>query len=101
MLIGCPLHAEEQNLLLFTDASFNGWGAHLGDLTASGMWSDTETNLHVNILELKAVSLAVKTFQSRLQSNRALVASDNAIVVSYLNKQGGTHSLEMCLMVWC
>ena len=29
-----------------------------------------------------------------------LVASDNATVVAYLNKQGGTHSLEMYLMIW-
>ena len=54
VLIGCPLHAEEHNLLLFTDASVKGWGAHLGELTVRGIWSDTEANLHINILELKA-----------------------------------------------
>ena len=32
VLIGCPLHAEEHNLLLFTDASVKGWGAHLENL---------------------------------------------------------------------
>ena len=41
MLIGCPLHAEEHNLLLFTDASVKGWSAHLGDQTVSGLWLDT------------------------------------------------------------
>ena len=59
-----------------------------------------EANLHINILELKAVFLAIRSFQTHLVSKRALVASDNATAVSYLNKQGGTHSLEMCLMVW-
>ena len=62
MLKGCPLHAEEHNLLLFTDASVKGWGAHLGDLTVSGLWSDTEANLHINILELKAVFFGNKVF---------------------------------------
>ena len=63
MFIGYPLHAEEHNLLVFTDASVKGWGAHLGDLTVSRMWSVTETSLHINILELKAVFLAMKTLQ--------------------------------------
>ena len=94
------LHAEEHNLLLFTDASVKGWGAHLGDLTVSGLWSDRETNLHINILELKAVFLAIRSFQTHLLNKRVLVASDNSTVVAYLNKQGGTHSLEMCLMLW-
>ena len=53
------------------------------------MWSDTETNLHINILELKAVFLAIKSFQTHLLNKRVLVASDNATVVFYLNKQGG------------
>ena len=28
VLIGCLLHAEEHNLLLFTSAPVNGWGTH-------------------------------------------------------------------------
>ena len=89
VLIGCPRHAEEHNLLLFTDASVKGWGAHLGDLTVSGLWSDTEANLHINIMELKALFLAIRSFQIHLMNKRVLVASDSATVVSYLNKQGG------------
>ena len=99
-LIGTPLHAEEHNLLLFTDASVKGWGAHLEDQTVSGLWSYTEKNLHINVLVLKAVFLAIRSFQSHLLNKRVLVASDNVTVVSYLNKQGRTHSLEMCLMIW-
>ena len=93
VLKGCPLHAEEHNLLLFTDALVKGWGAHLGDLTVSGLWSDTEANLHINILELKAEFLAIRSFQTHLLNQRVLVASDNATVVAYLNKQGGGDSL--------
>ena len=29
-----------------------------------------------------------------------LVSSDNSTVVSYLNKEGGTHSFQMCALVW-
>ena len=29
VLIDCPLHVEEHNLLSLTNASVNGWGTHL------------------------------------------------------------------------
>ena len=61
----------------------------MGDLTVSGMWLDTETNLHINVLEPKAVFLAVKAFQTNLQNKRFLVALYNTIVAYYLNKEGG------------
>ena len=41
-----------------------------------------------------------KNFQNTIQNQRILIATDNATVVSYLNKQGGTHSWDMCLLVW-
>ena len=97
---GCPLHPQEHNTLIFTDASNQGWGTHLENLTVSGNWTDQEKLLHINVLELKAVFLALKSFQNRILDKRVLIATDNATVVSYLNKQGGTHSWDMCLLVW-
>ena len=99
--VGCPLHPEEHNILIFTDASNQGWGAHLENMTVSGNWTDQEKLLHINVLELKAVFRALKSFQNSVQNKRILIASDNATVVSYLNKQGGTHSWDVCLLVWC
>ena len=83
MFIGCLLHEEEHNLLLFTDASVKGWGAHLGDLAVRAMWSDTEANLHINSFELKALFLVIRSFQSHLENKGVLVASDNATVLSF------------------
>ena len=97
---GCPLHPQEHNTLIFTDASNQGWGAHLENMTVSGNWTDQEKLLHINVLELKAVFLALKSFQNKILDKRVLIATDNATVVSYLNKQGGTHSWDMCLLVW-
>ena len=51
VLKGQPLHPMRQALQLFTDAS--NWGAHLGDYTAKGLWSEPGA-LHINLLELKA-----------------------------------------------
>ena len=56
--------------------------------------------LHINVLELKAVSLALRDFKDQCQNQTVLVATDNSTVVAYINKQGGTHSAEMCTLLW-
>ena len=56
--------------------------------------------LHINILELKEVSLALQRFKDQCQNQTVLVATDNSTVVAYINKQGGTHSAEMCALLW-
>ena len=63
VLQGQPLHPVKHALQIFTDASKEGWGAHLKELTARGSWSVPESKLHINYLELKAVFLALKEFQ--------------------------------------
>ena len=65
-----------------------GWGAHLGDFTASRSWSLPESRLHINFLELKAILLALKRFRHVLQNQVVLVATDNTTVVAYINKEG-------------
>ena len=54
----------------------------------------------MNVLELKAVSLALQRFKDQCQNQTVLVATDNSTVVAYINKQGGTHSAEMCAVLW-
>ena len=44
--------------------------------------------LHINVLELKAVSLALQRFKDQCQNQTVLVATDNSTVVAYVNKQG-------------
>ena len=64
VLLGQPLHPLKHALQIFTDASNEGWGAHLDDHTARGTWSLPESKLHINHLELKAVFLALKEFRT-------------------------------------
>ena len=56
--------------------------------------------LHINVLELKVVSLALQRFKDQCQNQTVLVATDNSTVVTYINKQGGTPSAEMCGLLW-
>ena len=89
VLPGKPLHPLKHALQIFTDASKEGWGAHLNEHTAKGTWSLPESKLHINHLELKAVFLALKEFQDLISNNIVLVATDNTTVVAYINKEGG------------
>ena len=88
VLPGEPLHPLKDVLQIFTDASKEGWGAHLNKRTARGTWSLPESKLHINHLELKAVFLALKEFQDLCSNNIVLVATDNTTVVAYINKEG-------------
>ena len=97
---GQPLHPLQHTLQLFTDASNEGWGAHLGDSIARGAWSPIESRLHVNFLELKAVLLALKKFEHLCRNKIVLVVTDNTTVVFYINKQGGIKSGSLCALLW-
>ena len=89
---GSDFHPKGHSIQLFTDASNEGWGAHLEQTSTKGLWSDMEKRLHINVLELKAVSLALRIFKYQCQNQTVLVATDNSTVVAYINKQRGTHS---------
>ena len=95
---GVPLQVPPPSQLLYTDASLSGWGAHLLDLTASGVWSAEESSMHINVIEMKAVSLALAASLPQLSGQCVVLMSDNASVVSYLWHQGCTVSRALCHM---
>ena len=99
VLTGQQLHPIKHALQIFTDASIEGWGAHLDEHTARGTWSLPGSKLHINYLELKAVFLALKEFQDPRSNKIVLVATDNTTVVSYINKEGGMRSGPLCALL--
>ena len=100
VLTGQPLHPLQHALQIFTDASKEGWGAHLNEYIARGTWSLPESKLHINYLELKAVFLALKEFQKLCIGKMVLVATDNTTVVAYINKEGGMRWGPLCALLW-
>ena len=100
VVTGQPLHPLEHALQIFTDASKEGWGAHLNEHMARGSWSLPESKLHINYLELKAVLLALQEFQALCMNKVVLVATDNTTVVAYINKEGGMKSGPLCALLW-
>ena len=62
LLKGMNLGTPTPDLRLYSDASRSGWGAHLRDRSVSGIWSEQESSLHINLVEMKALFLAIKSF---------------------------------------
>ena len=63
-------------------------------MTAAEM-SLVKKDLHINILEIKAVHLAQNAFLPRIMGGLVVMISDNATEVSYLKKRWGTVSLDL------
>ena len=101
-MVQAPLHPPKYVTSIYMDALVQGWGAHCAHMIAQGLWSTQQSKLHINVLELKAVLLALKTFvtQLSLQQRIIQVASDNRTVCAYINKQGGTRSWDMFALTW-
>lgn len=66
LLKGC-MFLEPNHLVLTSDVSLQGWGAHLLDQVAQGLWSLEEQVNSINWLELRAVRLAFRHFQDNMQ----------------------------------
>ena len=91
--------------IIHTDASQEGWGASDGTLSdINGRWSMGEQNIHINVLELKAIKLAILSYLP-LQKNikHIRIRSDNTTAIAYINKQGGSHCMhlnDMAVDIW-
>ncbi|KAM4795634.1 uncharacterized protein WCC33_000698 [Rhinophrynus dorsalis] len=80
------------DLVIESDASLLGWGARLGDVATGGKWSELESDLHINCLELLAGSFALKSLAKDKVSCCILLKMDNISAVQYINRLGGTRS---------
>ena len=102
---GIPIRPFQAEFTIFTDASTQGWGAHIWDSQTAGVWTRSEREFHINVLELRVVILALYHWVTILHGHHVLIATDNTTVVAYINKQGGTHShlllqLVVDLFLW-
>lgn len=86
-----------------------GWEVHLGHMQMSCVWSRDIALEHMNYLKMifwkcwisrKTANLDIQHFQKVLRYQKVLVKTDNTTVMTYINKQGGTHSQSLCILVW-
>ena len=86
---GKTLLKREVDMVIDSDASLQGWGARCGTQTTRGAWSQRETALHINCLELLAATLAVQSFAKGQSRLNILLRIDNTTAVAYINHLGG------------
>ena len=85
-------------VVIQTDPSKKGWGAFCQSKSIGGEWTLQESALHINVLEFKAVKLALLIFVKILQLDKAHFQRDNMTALSYLVKMGGTRNREMATL---
>ena len=95
VLLGQPLHPLQHALQLFTDASNEGWGAHLGNYMAKGVWLKSENALHINF--------GTQSSPSGLKTVRAVVLQPDSSCLygqhhcGLLHQQGRGYEIRLTL----
>lgn len=85
---GVDLQTVNPEFLLYTDASTQGWRCPLLHHTMGGLWSEEESTLHINVLELRAIRLALQHFQGILHGRTVTVMADSTTALAYITHQG-------------
>lgn len=95
---GVRLIPKPIDLVLYTDASDAGYGAHFKQPTQPdcsqsihGQWSAADAQTSINFRELKAVLLALQQWAPLWQDRQVRLRTDNATTVAYVNGFGGKH----------
>ena len=103
---GVPILTSVPTMLIECDASSRGWGARCNSCDTGGLWSQAETQFHINYLETLAAFFALKCFASTLESTHVQIRIDNTAAVYYINNMGGTKSITLNKLArkiwyWC
>ena len=107
MLVSKPIVTPPPDLIMHTDAASTvGWGATLNKLSCGGAWSASEKEHHINFLELKAVFLALQSWDKIVLQKHVRVMIDNQTAVAAINHMGSCHSKDVDAMareiwLWC
>ena len=68
----------------------------MNDKVTHGMWSESESNSHINVLEIKAAMLGIQSLCQGVSHCYVRVDIDNTIAVSYINNMGA-HNLKSAM----
>ena len=83
-----PIVSQE----ITTDSSLKGWGAWSGLRSTGGTWNRQDGELHINVLELKAIYLAVQTLAEGVTNTTLAIRTDNTTAMHCVNNFGSLRS---------
>ena len=85
---------SQPDFVLFTGASLTGWGCSCETGRTCGHWDYTEAQSNINVLELKAALLALKSFAREKANIPVRLMMDNTTAVACVSKMGTSHSVQ-------
>ena len=91
-MIVCEINSSAPQVFTESDASKDGWGASFQGQSTGGDWTEAESELHINVLELKAALLTLESFCGSLRDVHIRLKMDNTTAVACVNKRGLTKS---------
>ena len=97
-----PIRYPKFSITIYTDASLEGWGASVGNVSTRGAWLPDEKLKHINVFELMAILLALKSFV-KISHKHIKIMYDNTTAIHCINKMGTSHSIEchhQSLKIW-
>ena len=80
-------------IVVYSDASMQGWGGVMGTSSARGQWTALEKEAHINVLELKAALFSLQTLCKDTHDIHIQLQIDNTTAVAYVNNMGGSKSM--------
>ena len=97
--------ASVPSVTLTTDASQEGWGAVKDNTVAGGDWSVEEKQNHINVLELLAVLLGLKSLCVDVKNTTIKIRTDNSTTMACINRMGsakeGCNNITRLIWLWC
>ena len=94
---------EKPSLVLHIDASKTGWDAVHDDSHTGGQWTHTESETHINYLELIAAYFGLKRFFKKCSKVHIRLTIDSTIAVYTLNNMGTNYlcnSVVKKILAW-
>ena len=98
----CPIVQTKPDLTVYSDASLSGWGGARGVTTTGGNWSSSESNIHINILELMAAYYVLASLCDEVRGAHIRLMVDNKTALAYINGMGGRKDVcnKMARKIW-
>ena len=93
MTVFNTIEVEEPCQIIYTDASLKGWGCTTGLMRTGGEWTAVEALDNINVLELRAVFMALNICTKNRSNCHFRIMTDNITTMTCINKMGTSHSL--------
>ncbi|KZS05450.1 Uncharacterized protein APZ42_031346 [Daphnia magna] len=103
---GRAIYDPSPILVIYSNASFFGWGSECNGISTGGPWIPIDQGKHINDLELKAAFFALRFFTEFNRDCTIALKLNNSTAVCYVNRLGGSrskslNSIALSIVKWC